>query len=247
MDAARIRFGADIHVQNTVAVKNQLARFIEDLMFTVVHSDPEPLVARPTIVDVTFKEFVNLGETEKDETTIRVGKNLPVAAGSRYQFFMKEGIKFDHKYSLGAQIVGLAMAGGYMSVGTKHSVQDQSYNQALQFQYGQKEKIVIPPKTKVKAKIVTSTRKFRQNYTLEFSAQRSRFIIISYYTSTQLELNLCGCCSPTQGYLYAPDIMRTLPNYKENADGFCSFTQNGTLTWVGEVYAVEKSEEPVGQ
>ena len=204
-------------------------------------------MARPTIIDVTFKEFVNLSETEKDETTIQIGKNLPIASGSRYNFVMTEGVKFDHKYNFGAQIVGLGMAGGYMSVRTKYSIPDQSYNMALQFDYGQKEKIVIPPKTKVKAKIVTSTRKFWQNYTLEFSAPRSSFMTIVYYSSTQQQFDLCNCCRPTVGHLYAADILRTLPNFKDNADGFCSFTQNGTLTWIGEACTVEKSEEPTGQ
>ena len=209
MNAARIRFGPHIQVQNLAAVQSQIAIFVQDLLFTVVHSDPEPSMTRPTIVDVTFKEFVNLSETEKDETTIRVGKNLPIAAGSRYKFVMTEGVKFDHKYDFGAQIVGLAMAGGYMSVGTKYSVPDQSYNVALQFQYGQKEKIVIPPKTKVKAKIITSTRKLRQNYTIEFSAPRSSYITIIYFSSTQQQFDLCNCCQPAQGHLYAADILQT--------------------------------------
>ena len=247
MNAARIRFGPHIVIKNLPAIQNQINLFIENLLFTVVHNDPEPLMTRPTIIDVTFKEFVNLSETEKDETTIQVGKNLPIASGTRYHFNMTEGVKFDHKYNFGAQIVGLSMAGGYMSVGTKYSVPDPSYNMGLQFHYGQKEKIVIPPKTRVKAKIITSTRKFRQNYTIEFSAPRSSFFTILYYSSTQQQYDLCNCCQPSQGYLYAADVLRTLPNFKDNADGFCSFTQRGILTWIGEAYTVEKSEVPIGQ
>lgn len=115
-------------LHNIVATQNRLASFIEDLLFTVVHSDPEPVMARPTIIDVTFKEFVNLGERENDETIIRVGKNLPIASGTRYHFTMSEGVKFDHKYNFGPQIVGLCMTGGYMSVGKNYSIKDQSYN-----------------------------------------------------------------------------------------------------------------------
>ena len=165
MNAARIQFGPDIRFHDPGAAQKQLAHFIEDLIFTVVHSDAEPLMARPTIIDVTFKEFINLGERENDESIIRVGKNLPITAGTRYQFSMSEGVKFDpHKYNFGPQIVGLAMAGGYMSVGKNYTIKDQSYNQALMFNYHQEEKVIIPPRTKVKAKIVTSTRKYRQKY-----------------------------------------------------------------------------------
>ena len=247
MNAVRIQFGPGIQLQNTTGINNELARFVDDLLFTVVHSSPEPSVTRPTIIDVTFKEFVNLGEKEKDETTIRVGKNCPIAVGSRYQFNMTEGIQFDHKYNFGAQIVGLCMAGGYMSVGTNNTIKDLAYNQNLQFQYQQEEKLIIPPRTKVTAKITTSTRKYSQDYTLEFSTSRSRCIRVSYLTRTQQQFNLgCGqCCQPSEGYIYAADIMRTLPNFKD-ADGFCSFTQVGTLTWIGEGCTVEKSEQPLG-
>lgn len=249
VDAARIRFGPDIQLHDTVATQKRLASFIEDLLFTVVHNDPEPLMARPTIIDVTFKEFINLGERENDETIIRVGKNLPVASGTKYHFSMSEGVSFDHKYNFGPQIVGLCMTGGYMSVGKNYTIKDQSYNEALMFNYYQEEKVIIPPKTKVKAKIVTSTRKYRQNYTLEFSAPRSRFVLVSYYTGAQQEFQdcyngCCGLCQPNVGYLYAADIMRTLPNFKDS-DGYCSFTQDGILTWIGEACSVEKSEQPV--
>ena len=247
MNAVRIKFGPDIEVQNTKAVKNKLACFVNDLLFTVVHSSPEPSVTRPTIIDVTFKEFVNLGEKEKDETTIQVGKNCPITVGSKYQFSMTEGVKFDRKYNFGAQIVSLCMVGGYMSVGTNYTIKELAYNKYLQFRYHQKEKLIIPPKTKITAKITTSTRKYSQDYTLEFSTPRSRRIRVSYLTRTQQQFNLgCGqCCQPSEGYIYAADIMRTLPNFKD-ADGFCSFTQVGTLTWIGEGCTVEKSEQPLG-
>ena len=94
----------------TEASEIELNCFIGDIGFTVVHSDSEPLVTRPTIIDVTTKEVVNLGGKEKDETIIRVGKNQPICAGTRYQFSSNEGIIFDHKYNFGAPIIGLAIA-----------------------------------------------------------------------------------------------------------------------------------------
>ena len=244
MNAARIKFGGDMQLHNTHSVKSALARFVESMLFTVVQSDPEPLMERPTIVDVTLKEFINHGERENDETTFQLGKNSPIAAGPKYMFFMKGGVKFDHKYNLGSQIVGLSMAGGFQTVGSILPTTEQSYNSSVQFFYNQKEKIVIPPKTKVKAKIITSTRRFRQNYTLEFSASRSSSILVEYFTNTQLQYNCCNCIQPTIGYVYAGDIMRTLANFRETADGYCCYNQNGTLTWIGEVCSVEKTEVP---
>ena len=246
VNAARIRFGADIELQSTAVTQNELTRFIDDLLLKVVHSDPQPSVARSTIVDITFKEFVNLGERANDESIVRVGKNLPITVGTRYHFIMTGGnIQFDSKYNFGAQIVTLSMTGGYLSVGgTYTSIKDQAYNQALMFNYQQEDKVTVPPKTKVKAKIVTSTNKFQQNYTLEFSTPSSRCIRVTYLTRAEQQLNLCCCCQPSIGYIYASDIMCNLPNFKD-VNGYCSFTQTGILTWIGEACSVEKSEQPV--
>ena len=134
-----------------------------------------------------------------------------------------------------------------MSVGKDYSIKDQSYNEALMFNYYQEEKVVIPPKTKVKTKIITSTRKYRQNYTLEFSPPRSRYILVSYFTRAQQEFQDCnfyGCYQPSVGHLYTADIICTLPNSVKDSDGYCSFTQDGVLTWIGEACFVEKSEQP---
>ena len=246
VNAARIRFGPDIQLQNPAVTQNELTRFVDDLLLKVVHSDPEPSMVRSAIVDITHKEFVNLGERENDESIIRVGKNAPIVIGTRYHFIMTDGnIRFDNKYDLGAQIVTLSMTGGCLSVGgTYSSIKDQAYNQALMFNYNQEEKVIVPPKTKVKAKIVTSTRKYQQNYTLKFSTPRSRCVRVTYLTRAQQQLNFCPCCQPKVGYVYATDLMRNLPNFKDS-DGYCSFTQEGTLTWIGEACSVEKSEQPM--
>ncbi len=245
MNAARIRFGPDIQLQGTVGTQNELTRFVDDLLLKVVRSDPEPSMVRSTIIDVTHKEFINLGERENDESIIRVGKNAPIAIGTRYHFIMTgNNIRFDKKYDFGAQIITLSMTGGYLSVGgTYSSIKDQAYNQALMFNYHQEEKLIVPPKTKVKAKIVTSTKKYQQDYTLEFSTPRSRCVRVTYMTRAQQQLNICPCCDPTIGYIYAADLMRNLPNFKDS-DGYCSFTQDGALTWIGEACSVEKSEQP---
>ena len=248
-NAAKSQFGLDIEVLRTKACEEELTRFVEDLLFTVIKSDSEPVVTRPTIIDVTTKELVNFGEREKDESVIRVGKNLPICAGTRYHFSSSEGVTFDPKYNFAARVVGLAMAGGFMRVGPDKSVRDQEYNPHLQFSYNQEEKLIVPQRTKVKVKIITFTKKFRQNYTLEFNTPRTRYVNVSYLTRCQQNCRdkyccfCCGCpcCQPKQGVVYANDILRTLPSFVDGG-GLCSFTQDGTLTWVGESCNIEKTE-----
>ena len=61
----KLRFGPDIEVLRTKESEDKLARFVQDLEFTVIRSDPEPLVTRPTIIDITAKELVNLGRRKR--------------------------------------------------------------------------------------------------------------------------------------------------------------------------------------
>ena len=239
--AAKSRYGPDINVLRTRECEEELDRFVKDIEFTVINSDSEPLIMRPTVIDVTTKELVNLGK-EKDETTVRVGKNLPICAGTRYHFSSTAGVNFERKYNFGMSIVSLAMTGGYMKIGTDNRFRDQAYNCDLMFNYYQEEKLTVLPRTKVGLKITTMTKKFRQNYTLEFSTPRTRYVTVSFETH---ERDCCWCCcsqqNPKQGTVYAFDILRTLPDFKDSG-GVCSFTQGGLLTWIGESCNTEKFE-----
>lgn len=251
MNAVRIECGNDVILLNKETIEWELTTFVNDLLFTVVDSAPEPTASRPTIIDTTFKVFTNQGWKANDETTVQVGKNAPAVAGTRYHFFIEQGVSFDHKQNLGVQIVSLSMSGGHMRVGAPIEAKDEQYNIALQFQYRNEEKIVVPPRTKVTASIKTSTTKYSQAYTLEFSIPRSRFIHVVYFTKAQKWIRriccgckscFCCCCKPKEKLIYAADLLQTLPNFMDRADGYCSFTLNGTLTWIGEGCSVDKLE-----
>ena len=252
-NGAKSRFGTDIEVWRTREAEDALIHFVQDLEFTVIRSDSEPQGTRPTVIDMSTKEFVNFGGKEKDESVIRVGKNQPICAGTRYHFSTNEGVSFDETYTdIGARIVSLAMVGGFMRVGGDNLVRDEGYNVNLQFSYSHEEKITIPPRTKAKIKVITSTKKFRQKYTLEFNIPRTRYVMATYLTKCQQRCRdkccffFCGCCycRPKQGAVFAADILRTLHEFKDRG-GICSFMQSGTLTWVGESCNLEKTEELV--
>ena len=133
------------------------------------------------------------------------------------------------------------MSGGTMRVGNSQDQwqvegQDNAINPQLGFQYFQKEKVTIPPGTKVTAKITTSTVKVEQGYTLQFFIASRRTVTISYNNP-----GCFGCCNAT-GYVSAAELLRTLPDYHAQ-DGNVYFTQIGNLTWIGEKCTVEKFEE----
>ena len=91
------------------------------------------------------------------------------------------------------------MAGGYMRIGAdKKSMDkksmDQKYDLGLKIDYQQEEKVTIPPKMKVNVKITTLTKKFQQDYTLEFTTPRSRSVCVNYLTRSQQKCRDFCCC-----------------------------------------------------
>ena len=186
------------------------------------------------------------------ETELLSGKNTPISTGIRYHFLIKDGVCFDHKDNLGAQIVSASMIGCDMKVGEKCTKTDQAYNQDLEFQYNHKEKLVIPSMTKVTAMITTSSKKFEQDYTLEFRSKQSERIRFKYLTRRQQKYRrffskccwCCGCCMDSEGYVTASDILHALPNFRVE-NNYCYFTLDGTVIWIGEEFSVNINQSDI--
>ena len=101
---------------------------------------------------------IHNNEQERDETLMKLNKPDSLTQGNRYHFTPTSGILFDFDKDIGAKIVGLAAVGGSLGVreGDKATGQHHSMKASFDFQYQQEEKIFVPPRSKVKAKI-TST------------------------------------------------------------------------------------------
>lgn len=260
MNAIENKYGQDIEVlnyeapkdqpQDHNAVENKLMRFVDDLVFKVIHCK-DSMVKHRCVVDITNKEFYN-SNMENVETEILSGKNTAISTGTRYHFLIKDGVCFDHKDNLGAQIVSIAMIGCNMRVGDKLTTTDQAYNQDLMFQYNHKEKLAIPPTTKVMAMITTSSKKFEQDYTLEFRIKQSEGIWFKYVNRRQQKYRrlfssccwCCGCCMASVGYVTASEILHALPNFRVE-DDYCYFTLDGTLIWIGEEFSVQLNQSDI--
>ena len=242
-NAAKARYGQRILVLKTTPTLNAIDQFFGDFQFSVLFHDPEPRETRHTIVDIHNKEYLNRSNQERDETLVKLSKPGSLTQGNRYHFTPTSGILFNFDEDIGSKIVGLAAVGGSLGVreGDKATGQHHSMKASFDFQYQQEEKISVPPRTKVKAKITTSTIKYEMGYTLEVKIPSSRFVMVTYRTSCQTFL--CGLCRNIQP-VYAADMLRHLPNYREE-NGWCFFHQVGMLTWIGENCTVEKTEEPL--
>jgi hypothetical protein len=80
-NGAKYRFGPDIEVLRTNETEDELARFVQDLEFTVIRSDAEPLVTRPTIIDVTTKNNLSTWERRRKMRvlfeSVRISQSVP--------------------------------------------------------------------------------------------------------------------------------------------------------------------------
>ena len=145
-------------------------------------------------------------------------------------------------------MAGLATVGGSIGVSAKYNksesmtTENELSNQVgVSFSYNQEEKMSVLPGKHVKAKITTYSMKYEINYTLKLSVKKHTSIPVSFKTRCQRFLP--DVCRST-GFVLVSDMISSLPDYvQEDEDGMSSFTQGGTLSWVGEGCTVDKTEE----
>ncbi len=247
--AAKRRYGQNIRVVKTGFLETKVNNI--DLQLSVVAKDPKPSEKTRTIVDINMKEYVNRGKVAQDESIVQINKKSSKTEGDRFNFSSEKGVKFGIGGNLGAQVMGAAVAGGSVGISghydkSKSTTEgaQKSSTEVFEYSYNQEEKIVVPPETHVKATITTYQMKYEMKYTMKLSVERNAYLQMVYKTTCQ---RLCcfGVCR-SRGYVNIRDMFSTLPNYnEEDEDDTASFTQDGTLSWVGEGCSVEKIEEPL--
>ena len=166
--------------------------------------------------------------------------------GNRYQFSTTEGVNWNLGGNIGAQVMGVAMAGGNASFGASYGKQkstttesEQNEARGTEFSYEQEEKILVQPMTKVTALITTYAMKYEQGYTIKISLPKD-FSLSDMYKNRWNQM----CCGANWGRLWASDLLSELPGYSED-DEMVSFLQNGTLSWIGEGSKIDKTVEPL--
>ena len=228
--AAKARYGEDIQVIKTQFYRTKVNNI--DFEVSVVKTDGEPREVRHTIVDINMKEFSNLGK-EQDETSVKIDKSS--TKGNRFSFSTTKGIDFGHDCNIGAKVMGLAAVGSYGAA--KREPNELGFS----FSYHHEEKITVPPGKRVKAKITTYSIKYEVDYTLKLSIKKDAFIPVMFRTKCQ---QFCLDMCRNNGSVLVRDMISTLPNYvQEDENGMSSFTQMGTLSWIGEGCTVDKKEE----
>ena len=244
--AAKTKYGDGIYVIKTSRHEKMVNEI--DFDVSVVSMEAEPREARRTIVDINLKEYANSGKENQDETVVKAWKTSSKSEHNRYNFSTTKGIDFGSGGNIGAKVMGLAVAGGSMGI-TGHLNRSKSVTEGegfsdqtgVEFSYRQEEKITVPAKTRVKAKITTHAVKYEMHCKLKFSIDRNATLPLWYQTCCQL--GCFGLCR-SKGRVNVRDMISTLPDYNEGDEfGKASFTQAGNLSWIGEGCTVEKVEE----
>ena len=173
--AAQARYGDGIRVIKTPFYRKKVKDIISDFELSVVAMEKEPREATRTIVDINMKEYTNNWKEGEDETIVKVLKKSTKLEGHKYSFSTTKGVDFGIGGNIGAQVMGMAVAGGSLGLsGTFNKSKSTTKASELQnqtgfeFSYDQEEKITVPDGTQVKAKIITYAMKYEMRYTLKF-------------------------------------------------------------------------------
>ncbi len=242
-------YGEDIIIRESQYYKDKVSGIKFEV--NLVSKEDKPREVTRTIVDINMKEFKNYGKEAQDETIVKASKSSTRTSEDRFKFSTTKGVDFSFGGNIGAQVMGLAVAGGSLGVNaaynkksSKTEATEFSNVRGLHFSYAQEEKMIVPAGKYVKAMITTYSMKYEMNYTLRFSIGRNIFIPLWYRTRCQQFC--CGLCNYS-GTLFVRDMISGLPDYNgEDEEGKASFTQVGTLSWIGEGCSVDKVEELLG-
>lgn len=239
--AARLQYGEGIRV---IRIPRQ-EKMVNEIDFEVcVLSMGEPREVRRAIVDVNIKDYTNSGKEGQDESIIKVSKKTFNEDIDRYTFTTKRGINFGTGSKIGKTVMGLAVSGGSLHIaGTLDNTRSADHSDEVRYEcsYQLEEKVTVPPGKHVRVKITSYAIKYEVDYTLKFSVCRDATIPLLYRTNCQ---HACFQICRSSGFVLVRDMISTLEDYNdEEASGMASFTQTGTLSWIGEGSTVDKEEE----
>ena len=243
--AAKARYGDNIRIVKNDYYKKEVGSIIDEFELSIVHKEKEPREVKRTIVDINMKEYENHGAKSQDESHVKMEKLTSTTKGERYTFSTTKGVDYgvDANIGLKLKLVDLGVKATYKKSKSKTEQTEQTSQEVYSFSYNQDEKIAVPPGMCVKAKITTYRMKYDMDYTLKFSINRDATIPLCYRNTCQHFLfDMCR----SYGRVNVRDMIRTLPDFiEEDEDNMASYTQPGTLSWVGEGCSVDKKEAPL--
>ena len=178
---------------------------------------------------------------EKDETVLKITKRSKTLENT-FNFSSTRGVDVGFGDKIGTTLMNMSITGVGI-IYTRNTSQTAGFEvpcqQGFAIDYEKEEKITIPPGKRVTVKVISYCVKYMMNYTLKFSSVNN-FSSVPVKYQDGCQQTCLGSCS-SHGSVFVRDMISTLPNYRRE-DEHPSFTQSGTLSWIGEASSVEKVE-----
>ena len=253
--AAKAKYGQDIFVLG--ATKRELATFWEDTVnYRAIEISEEPTPKGRTIVDIDTKSHLN--DREEDEEVDAPDRNdqfeITSKKGSAHSNTKTYQLKFDEAYtyqvggSLELKPQFFNMAGGGIGISGSRTKQTSrgmtsgsTSEETLSQEYQLVEKLVVPPKTKVKATIKTYAVTYEGKSVTEVSAPKWARIPVHYRTMLSRQL---GGILITTGYITARELFRARPNFREEEE-MVYFVEETKVSYLGEDVQILKEKQKV--
>ena len=255
--AAKAKYGQDIFVLG--ATKRELATFWEDTVnYRAIEISEEPTPKGRTIVDIDTKSHLNDREEDEEEEVDAPDRNdkfeITSTKGSTNSNTKTYQLKFNKSYtyniggSLELKPQFFNMAGGGIGISgslTKQTSQETTHGatneETLSQEYQLVEKLVVPPKTKVKATIKTYAVTYEGKSVTEVSVPKWARIPVHYRTMSSRQL---GGILITTGFITARELFRAQPNFREEEE-MVYFVEETKVSYIGEDVQILKEKQKV--
>ena len=243
--AAKAKYGNDIFVLGTT--REELRQFWEESVnYRAIEISEEPKPKGRTIIDIDTKSHLNDREEDEevdapdrnDEFEITSEKENSHLNTKTYQ------LKFDKTYTylvggsleLKSQFFNIAGSGVSIS-GSRTATRNETLSQEYQLV----ERLVVPPKTKVKATIKSYAVTYEGTSITEVSAPTHAFIPVHYRTMLSRKL---GGIIITTGYITASELFWGRPNFREEEE-MVYFEEETKVSYLGQDVEILKQKHKI--
>ena len=259
---AKRKYGRDIFVVG--ATQDDINQFFKKIKQNALSATLPEEVGR-AVVDIDCKSHINqadgrdAGEKEKpddwfDEFEITSKKGTSESRSKSYQLQLTSSKQTSVNANLNFKVGGSGffnMAGAPVSpeVGagggfsrtttdTKQTTESDTKEEALSQEYQVVDRLKVPPRTKVRAKIITWAVTYESKTRTKLTVDAQAFIPIRF--RTKFAQMLGGICTSI-GRLTAEDIFVNEDNFKSE-DGIVSFERDGKVSYLGEEVEITKEK-----
>ena len=260
VNAARRKYGQSIHVIGST--REEISDFYSEIIQHTLSTTLPEEVGR-TVVDIDSKCHLNKSErgdmnqeNEKpedwyDEFEITSKKATSESSSKSYQLQLTNSRETQYGADLNFKVGGsgffnMASAGIGGGAGfkkttakteqtTKGSTQEESLSQG----YEVVDRLKVPPRTKVKAKITTWAVTYESKTRTQLFVDADAYITVRYRTRFAQVLGLA--CFTTIGRLTAQDLFGDEEDF-QSTDEFVTFQRDGSISYLGEEVEITKTK-----